>query len=167
MLVKKLHCRFSFLKYFISCFLVIQNCDFLLFNVVYLWIGTLEWSSYFHWHSRANHSCCRSCGPISQARRQFILCLPTIFSNSYKVCWELFRYFTGHTKNPDGSVQFIKGQTGTKTAINGVIKILTVAVCLNITTFYLNPFCFSFLSYSSFLCFHELYYPFLLNLSRW
>ncbi|XP_064998251.1 calcium-transporting ATPase 5, plasma membrane-type-like isoform X1 [Musa acuminata AAA Group] len=42
----------------------------------------------------------------------------------------LARYFTGHTKNPDGSVQFIKGQTGTKTAINGVIKILTVAVII-------------------------------------
>ncbi|THU64608.1 hypothetical protein C4D60_Mb01t28250 [Musa balbisiana] len=32
--------------------------------------------------------------------------------------------------NPDGSVQFIKGQTGTKTAINGAIKILTVAVTI-------------------------------------
>ncbi|KAJ8500023.1 hypothetical protein OPV22_010575 [Ensete ventricosum] len=42
----------------------------------------------------------------------------------------LARYFTGHTKNPDGSVQFIKGQTGTKTAINGAIKILTVAVTI-------------------------------------
>ncbi|XP_074572932.1 calcium-transporting ATPase 5, plasma membrane-type-like [Curcuma longa] len=42
----------------------------------------------------------------------------------------LVRYFTGHTKNPDGSVQFIKGQTGTKTAINGAIKILTVAVTI-------------------------------------
>ncbi|CAL9112259.1 unnamed protein product [Musa textilis] len=43
---------------------------------------------------------------------------------------KLFRYFTGHSKNPDGSVQFIKGQTGTKTAINGAIKILTVAVII-------------------------------------
>ncbi|KAG6503735.1 calcium-transporting ATPase 5, plasma membrane-type-like [Zingiber officinale] len=42
----------------------------------------------------------------------------------------LVRYFTGHTKNPDGSVQFIKGQTGTKTAVNGAIKILTVAVTI-------------------------------------
>ncbi|CAL9149204.1 calcium-transporting ATPase 5, plasma membrane-type [Musa acuminata AAA Group] len=42
----------------------------------------------------------------------------------------LARYFTGHTTNPDGSVQFIKGQTGTKTAINGAIKILTVAVTI-------------------------------------
>ncbi|KAG6475280.1 hypothetical protein ZIOFF_064498 [Zingiber officinale] len=32
-------------------------------------------------------------------------------------------YFTGHAKNQDGSVQFIKGQTGIKTTINGAIKI--------------------------------------------
>ncbi|WOK95006.1 calcium-transporting ATPase 8, plasma membrane-type-like [Canna indica] len=42
----------------------------------------------------------------------------------------LARYFTGHTKNPDGSIQFVKGQTGTKAAINGAIKILTVAVTI-------------------------------------
>ncbi|KAG1326882.1 putative Calcium-transporting ATPase 5, plasma membrane-type [Cocos nucifera] len=40
------------------------------------------------------------------------------------------RYFTGHTKNPDGSVQFIKGQTSVKSAVNGAIKILTVAVTI-------------------------------------
>jgi hypothetical protein len=38
------------------------------------------------------------------------------------------RYFTGNTKNPDGSVQFIKGETKVSKAIDGVIKILTVAV---------------------------------------
>ncbi|XP_038978235.1 LOW QUALITY PROTEIN: calcium-transporting ATPase 5, plasma membrane-type-like [Phoenix dactylifera] len=42
----------------------------------------------------------------------------------------LVRYFTGHTKNPDGSVQFIKGQTSVKSAVNGAIKILTVAVTI-------------------------------------
>ncbi|CAL9183486.1 unnamed protein product [Musa hybrid cultivar] len=56
--------------------------------------------------------------------------LVVLLARQEDMCWELFRYFTGHTKNPDGSVQFIKGQTGTKTAINGVIKILTVAVII-------------------------------------
>lgn len=42
----------------------------------------------------------------------------------------LVRYFTGHTKNPDGSAQFIKGQTSAKAAVNGAIKILTIAVCI-------------------------------------
>ncbi|XP_008789606.2 calcium-transporting ATPase 5, plasma membrane-type-like [Phoenix dactylifera] len=42
----------------------------------------------------------------------------------------LVRYFTGHTKNPDGSVQFIKGQTSVKAAVNGAIKILTIAVTI-------------------------------------
>lgn len=40
------------------------------------------------------------------------------------------RYFTGHTTNPDGSVQFVKGRTGVKSIIFGVIKILTVAVTI-------------------------------------
>ncbi|PON71059.1 P-type ATPase [Trema orientale] len=42
----------------------------------------------------------------------------------------LARYFTGNTRNPDGSVQFTKGKTGFNTAINGVIKIFTVAVTI-------------------------------------
>ncbi|KAI9387952.1 hypothetical protein POPTR_010G250800v4 [Populus trichocarpa] len=42
----------------------------------------------------------------------------------------LGRYFTGNTKNPDGSVQFIKGETKVSKAIDGVIKILTVAVTI-------------------------------------
>ncbi|KAK1322986.1 Calcium-transporting ATPase 9, plasma membrane-type [Acorus calamus] len=40
------------------------------------------------------------------------------------------RYFTGHTKNPDGTVQFIKGKTGLKDAANGVVKIITIAVTI-------------------------------------
>ncbi|XP_020109417.1 calcium-transporting ATPase 8, plasma membrane-type-like isoform X2 [Ananas comosus] len=42
----------------------------------------------------------------------------------------LARYFTGHTKNPDGTVQYIKGQTNVKATINGAVKILTVAVTI-------------------------------------
>ncbi|KAG0466022.1 hypothetical protein HPP92_020186 [Vanilla planifolia] len=42
----------------------------------------------------------------------------------------MVRYFTGHTENPDGSVQFIKGQTSVKDAIDGAVKILTIAVTI-------------------------------------
>ncbi|KAM0933755.1 putative P-type Ca(2+) transporter [Dioscorea sansibarensis] len=42
----------------------------------------------------------------------------------------LARYFTGHTKNPDGSVQFVRGHTSAKAAINGAVKVLTVAVTI-------------------------------------
>ncbi|KAJ0984186.1 hypothetical protein J5N97_002542 [Dioscorea zingiberensis] len=42
----------------------------------------------------------------------------------------LARYFTGNTTNPDGSVQFVKGQTSVKAAINGAVKVLTVAVTI-------------------------------------
>ncbi|CAM0147298.1 unnamed protein product [Urochloa decumbens] len=40
------------------------------------------------------------------------------------------RYFSGHTTNSDGSVQFVKGHTSVKSAIFGSIKILTVAVTI-------------------------------------
>ena len=42
----------------------------------------------------------------------------------------LARYFTGHTKNSDGSKQFIPGRTGVGDAVDGAIKIVTVAVTI-------------------------------------
>ncbi|KAH1232143.1 hypothetical protein AAZX31_09G058900 [Glycine max] len=42
----------------------------------------------------------------------------------------LARYFSGHTKNPDGSVQFTAGKTKVDDAIDGAIKIITVAVTI-------------------------------------
>ncbi|KAI8015116.1 Calcium-transporting ATPase 8, plasma membrane-type [Camellia lanceoleosa] len=42
----------------------------------------------------------------------------------------LIRYFTGHTKNADGTVPFKAGRTKFSTAIDGVIKIFTVAVTI-------------------------------------
>ncbi|XP_047330367.1 calcium-transporting ATPase 10, plasma membrane-type-like [Impatiens glandulifera] len=42
----------------------------------------------------------------------------------------IVRYFTGHTTNPDGSVQFIAGKTKFSKSIDGVIKIFTVAVTI-------------------------------------
>ncbi|RYR30190.1 hypothetical protein Ahy_B01g055014 isoform C [Arachis hypogaea] len=40
------------------------------------------------------------------------------------------RYFSGHSRNPDGSVQFTAGKTKLSTAIDGAIKIVTVAVTI-------------------------------------
>ncbi|GMN55248.1 hypothetical protein TIFTF001_024359 [Ficus carica] len=42
----------------------------------------------------------------------------------------LVRYFTGHSENPDGSRQFTAGQTKVGDAVDGAIKILTVAVTI-------------------------------------
>ncbi|XP_027333647.1 calcium-transporting ATPase 10, plasma membrane-type-like isoform X1 [Abrus precatorius] len=42
----------------------------------------------------------------------------------------LARYFSGHTRNPDGSVQFTAGKTKVGDAIDGAIKIVTVAVTI-------------------------------------
>ncbi|KAG8647926.1 calcium-transporting ATPase 10, plasma membrane-type isoform X2 [Manihot esculenta] len=40
----------------------------------------------------------------------------------------LTRFFTGHTKNPDGSIQFKPGKTSANDAANGAIKILSNSV---------------------------------------
>nr|XP_043624987.1 calcium-transporting ATPase 10, plasma membrane-type-like [Erigeron canadensis]XP_043624988.1 calcium-transporting ATPase 10, plasma membrane-type-like [Erigeron canadensis] len=42
----------------------------------------------------------------------------------------LVRYFTGHSKNTDGSVQFTAGKTSLSDAVDGAIKIFTVAVTI-------------------------------------
>ncbi|KAL3743975.1 hypothetical protein ACJRO7_013258 [Eucalyptus globulus] len=42
----------------------------------------------------------------------------------------LARYFTGHTKNSDGTVQFKAGETSGSDAVDGAIKIITVAVTI-------------------------------------
>ncbi|KAK4602832.1 hypothetical protein RGQ29_011719 [Quercus rubra] len=42
----------------------------------------------------------------------------------------LVRYFTGHTKDANGNVQFIAGKTKLSPAIDGAIKIVTVAVTI-------------------------------------
>ncbi|XP_022723610.1 calcium-transporting ATPase 9, plasma membrane-type isoform X2 [Durio zibethinus] len=42
----------------------------------------------------------------------------------------LVRYFTGHTKDPGGTTQFIKGHTKFDDAFNDVVKIFTIAVTI-------------------------------------
>ncbi|KAF0894161.1 hypothetical protein E2562_034893 [Oryza meyeriana var. granulata] len=42
----------------------------------------------------------------------------------------LSRYFTGHTYNPDGSVQYVKGKMGVGQTIRGIVGIFTVAVTI-------------------------------------
>ncbi|GJN01830.1 hypothetical protein PR202_ga19131 [Eleusine coracana subsp. coracana] len=42
----------------------------------------------------------------------------------------LARYFTGHTYNPDGSAQYVKGKMGVGQTIRGVVRIFTVAVTI-------------------------------------
>lgn len=66
----------------------------------------------------------------------FVVCL------CVSLCDELhnlniYRYFTGNTKDPDGTIQFIAGRTKVGDAIDGAIKIITVAVCLLLLNIYL------------------------------
>ncbi|KAL2462421.1 Calcium-transporting ATPase 9 [Forsythia ovata] len=40
------------------------------------------------------------------------------------------RFFTGHSKNPNGSVQFVRGKTNFGQTVNGVVRIITAAVTI-------------------------------------
>ncbi|CAI9114541.1 OLC1v1015288C1 [Oldenlandia corymbosa var. corymbosa] len=42
----------------------------------------------------------------------------------------LARFFTGHSKNADGTIQFIRGQTSVSQTVDGVVKIITAAVTI-------------------------------------
>ncbi|KAL3825024.1 hypothetical protein ACJIZ3_021053 [Penstemon smallii] len=42
----------------------------------------------------------------------------------------LARFFTGNSRDPDGTVQFVRGQTSVGEAVDGVIHIVTVAVTI-------------------------------------
>ncbi|GFY97362.1 autoinhibited Ca(2+)-ATPase 9 [Actinidia rufa] len=42
----------------------------------------------------------------------------------------LARYFTGHSRNADGTVQFVRGKTSIGDAVDGAIKIVTIAVTI-------------------------------------
>ncbi|KAK7293954.1 hypothetical protein RJT34_16836 [Clitoria ternatea] len=42
----------------------------------------------------------------------------------------LGRYFSGHTKDVDGNVEFVAGKTSVSNAVDGVIKIFTIAVTI-------------------------------------
>ncbi|XP_057504064.1 calcium-transporting ATPase 9, plasma membrane-type-like isoform X1 [Actinidia eriantha] len=42
----------------------------------------------------------------------------------------LVRYFTGHSRNADGAVQFVRGKTSIGDAVDGAIKIVTIAVTI-------------------------------------
>lgn len=70
-------------------------------------------------------------------------------------CFELVnRYFTGHTENPDGSSQFQAGKTKIGDAIDGAIKIVTVAVCVfirnGLCTFMMHIQSFGFIFMNSY-----------------
>nr|CAB3485681.1 unnamed protein product [Digitaria exilis] len=54
------------------------------------------------------------------------LLMASISEDSGSVEW----YFTGHTYDPDGSVQYVKGKMGVGQTIRGVVKIFTVAVTI-------------------------------------
>ncbi|KAH0688449.1 hypothetical protein KY290_020083 [Solanum tuberosum] len=42
----------------------------------------------------------------------------------------LSRFFTGHSKNPDGTTQFVRGQTSVSKTMDGVVHIITAAVTI-------------------------------------
>lgn len=99
-------------------------------------LGTIEWSCYFYWHGWSGSSTCCSYCPCGQ-----VICLLIQYLIFLFLVWEvksllyitllLSRFFTGHTKDPDGTVQFTAGKTKVGDAIDGFVKIFTVAVCIH------------------------------------
>ncbi|XP_062008948.1 calcium-transporting ATPase 9, plasma membrane-type-like [Rosa rugosa] len=52
----------------------------------------------------------------------------TVAASVLLVLW--FRYFTGHSKNTDGGVEFEAGKTSLSKAVDGAVKIFTIAVTI-------------------------------------
>ena len=57
---------------------------------------------------------------------------------------EYFRFFSGNTTNADGTVQFVAGKTSFSDAVDGVIKIFTIAVS-SFSALYIFAYSYSFL----------------------
>ena len=92
-------------------------------------LGALEWCCYFYWHGGFVSSWCRAwcaCDKVFCIKGSNNKC--TLYNHPVLKSLN-HRYFTGHTKNPDGSVQFRAGTTGAKQGFMGAIRILTIAVC--------------------------------------
>lgn len=58
---------------------------------------------------------------------------PLLFFSFFAVCADLkildsLSYFTGHTKDSTGRSEFVAGKTSASNAVDGAIKIVTVAV---------------------------------------
>lgn len=99
-------------------------------------IGTLKWCCNFYWYGRTCSSFGSiSCpfGKVSLVSVQSDFCVRLCQHDLIK--FNVRRYFTGHSKNADGTVQFVKGRTSVSDAVDGVIKIVTVAV---------SGFCYAF-----------------------
>ena len=93
--------------------------------------GSFEWCCYFHWNGWTYCCPCSFGCTFGQVRLIFILVYYNwLFGLWTSICITLFsfRYFTGHTYNPDGSVQYVKGKMGVGQTIRGVVRIFTVAV---------------------------------------
>lgn len=110
------------------------------FHSWWILIGAFKWCGNFNWYCWTHSSpCCFDCAPhkVNQSLANYVC--PWIGDSCLTFCFgflfyqtNLSRYFTGHTKNPDGSRQFIAGQTKVGRAVDGAIKIVTIAVCVNL-----------------------------------
>jgi hypothetical protein len=114
------------------------------------WAGSFEWHCYFHWNGWTFCCTCSSDCPSGQVKLFFLVRFELqIVYLVYRYLLFASRYFTGHTYNPDGSVQYVKGKMGVGQTIRGVVRIFTVAVGIGFAVMY----CFGvYLRISPLLC---------------
>ena len=132
-MARKLLCRFEPFS-FSFLVLMVYLILFLFYSELIL-IGAFKWCGNFNWYCWTHCSfCCPGCAPCKVNRSLAIYVCPHLLIGdtcltSFFCKTNLSRYFTGHSKNPDGSRQFIAGQTKVGRAVDGAIKIVTIAVC--------------------------------------
>jgi hypothetical protein len=107
-------------------------------------LGSPEWCCNFYWFGRLVCSWCSTCCALDKVFIFYFICnyhkCPLSLSFSHTDFKLNYRYFTGHTENPDGTTQFVAGTTGVKQGFMGAIRILTIAVCnLNLISVNLVP----------------------------
>lgn len=100
-------------------------------------IGTIEWSSNFYWYCWAYCSCSCSYSPLGKVNIDFSFGRPNLLMQARCQLWlavfslRNVRYFSGHTKDLTGKVQFVAGETKISDAVDACIKIFTIAVSVN------------------------------------
>lgn len=95
-------------------------------------IGTPKWGCDFHRYGWTFSGClCFGCpfGQVSQSTDLSLSLSLILIYCGWPHKFKLSRYFTGHTKDTMGNAQFKAGKTKLGDAIDGAIKIVTIAVC--------------------------------------
>lgn len=93
--------------------------------------GAFEWGCHLYRHCWP--CCCSLCAHCSFEQVKILLpSKASLYGFMLNIAYDLNilspRFFTGHSKNPDGTTQFVHGQTSVGKTMDGVVHIITAAV---------------------------------------